>query len=79
MSHSHSFNVKWEDNTVEGGAGTAIRVKNVDNLTGAGGGFEGNASLPLSANTALSGAFDAVNAHNNLQPYITCYMWKRTA
>ena len=29
-------------------------------------------------NRAVS-ASNAVSAHNNLQPYITCYMWKRTA
>lgn len=27
----------------------------------------------------VSGATGGDQAHNNLQPYITCYMWKRTA
>jgi microcystin-dependent protein len=36
-------------------------------------------SHTVNGGTAGVGNFDALEAHQNLQPYITCYMWKRTA
>lgn len=56
-------------------------------LTGGGEGGWGLASgtnnniyhLELTSTTATNQNTGGGGSHNNLQPYITCYMWKRTA
>jgi hypothetical protein len=51
-----------------------------------GGGFDGSTGIESGSNlgsdqgqTGNTGGTSASQSHNNLQPYITVYMWKRTA
>ena len=41
--------------------------------------FTGKAGTTSKSSAFNSGASGSGTAHNNLQPYITCYMWKRVA
>lgn len=42
-------------------------------------GINGAHTHTVSSQSMTSGTVGGDAAHNNLQPYITCYMWKRTA
>lgn len=60
---------------------SVIRCTGADNSN-----FSGHIANAVEANdtntqkdTLVTGSAGGDGAHNNLQPYITCYMWKRTA
>ena len=68
--HNHNFNYVAYNWTVQGGTNTTID----GNRSGAGAGTTTTATTGISIASAGSSGTDA-----NYQPYITVYMWKRTA
>lgn len=62
-SHRHGVRIQWADGDGNVSFNTISATK-------------GNLKVDQGNGTSLAGGGQA---HNNLQPYITCYMWKRTA
>lgn len=74
-NHTHDFGVQ---HTRTGRAdGSAFNVTDVGNVTGGGGTV--NTASTGGSGTLTSGSNGSNGSHNNLQPYITVYMWRRTA
>lgn len=86
-AHNHSVN-RWQQATSTS-SGTRYLAQGTTSdgyATSVNGAHTHSATVPYggggttgAAGTGNTGSTGGSGAHSNLQPYITCYMWKRTA
>lgn len=77
---SHGHRLAYSSTAAVGGSAARVNGSGTlwsgDNVTEHNGAHSHNVTIPEHTANSNSGGG---GAHNNLQPYITCYMWKRTA
>jgi len=73
--HYHTQNIASQTTWASGGAGSSVGQ---DQIRYAGTSNTGSATQTEELFTATNQNTGGGAAHNNLQPYITCYMWRRT-
>lgn len=84
INHDHpdvNKTINYVTNSTAGG-GSSVRVSDVGNVTGGGGsGASMTIGTPTRSDTSGTGSPDGLGSTPvaNVPPYLTCYMWKRTA
>lgn len=73
-AHQHSFTIQYTENAAANNSDT---TKVTDIQGAAGGGGASAVPLTNAAGGGNTGSAGSNQGHNNIQPYITCYMWKR--
>ena len=73
-AHTHSARYRVSSNIAWGSTGSMVLRRNES-----GDAYDGTDTDAALSTTAVNQNTGGDSAHNNLQPYITCYMWKRTA
>ena len=78
-SHTHSLTYNADSGAAASGSDPSGRGAFVRRTASGGATSTWKTGNQSAAHTHSISASNASNRHNNIQPYVTCYMWKRTA
>lgn len=74
VQDAHDHTVRYKSFAITSGSGWMVLRR-----TDAADSYDGTDTDAANAKTATNQNTGGGGAHNNMQPYVTCYMWKRTA
>jgi microcystin-dependent protein len=77
-AHTHNIPVQYAEDTDTSGTGSDNTKYRVTDVNGAGlGGGSAATGITNNGGGGSTGSVGSGTPHNVMQPYITCYMWKR--
>lgn len=79
VSHTHSLTYNADSGAAASGSDPSGRGAFVRRTASGGATSTWKTGNQSASHTHSISASNASNRHNNIQPYVTCYMWKRTA